>query len=100
MSAHTRRGFAGDTVTPMRPTTPPGMPVVRVSSVHVSPPSTDLNSPLPGPPLDIPHSTRYASHSAAYITFGSVGSMATSMAPVLSSRYRTRFHDLPPSVLL
>ena len=39
-------------------------------SVHVSPPSVDLNSPLPGPPLDIVYSRRNASHSAANMIFG------------------------------
>jgi hypothetical protein len=34
------------------------MPGLRVSSVHVSPPSVVLNSPLPGPPLDIWYDTR------------------------------------------
>ena len=54
-------------------------------SVHVSPPSVDLNRPLPGPPLDICHSLRYASHSAAYMTFGLCGSIEMSTAPVLAS---------------
>jgi hypothetical protein len=54
-----------DTSMPMRPTTPDGRPGLRVSSVQVSPPSVDLYRPLPGPPLDICHETRYASHSAA-----------------------------------
>ena len=59
---------------------------LRVISFHVSPPSVDLNRPLPGPPLDIWYSTRYASHSAANITFGFLRSIAMSTAPVLSSR--------------
>ena len=49
----------------MRPTTPAGKPGLRVISVQVSPPSVDLYMPLPGPPLDIWYSMRYASHSAA-----------------------------------
>ena len=49
----------------MRPTTPDGKPALRVISVQVSPPSVDLYMPLPGPPLDIWYSMRYASHSAA-----------------------------------
>src|SRR5919205_4088737 len=97
-SAYTRRGLAPDTATPMRPTTPVGIPGLRVISVHVSPPSVLLNTPLPGPPLDIWYSLRYASHSDAYITCGFVRSMLTSIAPVLSSRYSTRRHVLPPSV--
>ena len=31
---------------------------LRVISFHVSPPSVDLNNPLPGPPLDIVYSVR------------------------------------------
>src|SRR6476469_1036405 len=91
---------APETATPMRPTTPEGMPGLRVISVHVSPPSVDLNRPLPGPPLDIWYSTRYASHRAAKITFGFFRSRARSTAPVLLSRNRVFFHVLPPSALL
>ena len=86
--------------TPILPSMPCGRPGLRVISVHVSPPSVDLNRPLPGPPLDIWYSTRYASHIAANITFGFVRSIATSTAPVLSSRNSTFFQVLPPSVVL
>ena len=56
---------------PILPTSPcAGSPGLRVISFHVSPPSVDLKKPLPGPPLDIWYSTRYASQSAAYITSG------------------------------
>src|SRR5215471_8016123 len=88
-SAYTRLGSAPETETPMRPTTPLGIPGLRVISCHVSPPSVDLNSPDPGPPDDIWYSMRYASHIAAYSTFGFVRSTEMSIAPVLSSRYRT-----------
>src|ERR671932_2212011 len=71
-SAYTRRALAPETATPMRPTTPVGRPGLRVISVHVSPPSVLLNNPLPGPPLDIWYSLRYASQSDAYITWGFV----------------------------
>src|SRR5213076_2556067 len=87
-----------ETLTPIRPTIPEGKPLFRVISVQVSPPSVDLNRPLPGPPLDICHDTRYASHSAAYITFGLRRSMARSIAAVLLSRKRTFFQVFPPSV--
>ena len=33
-------------------------PVFFVISVHVVPPSVDLNKPLPGPPLSIDHGVR------------------------------------------
>src|ERR1017187_3912994 len=54
--------------------------------------------PLPGPPLDIFHSLRYASQSAAYITFGLVWSISTSMPPDSGPLYRTLRQLLPPSV--
>src|SRR5690242_1282061 len=98
-SAYTRLP-SGPAATPMRPTTPDGIPGLRVISVHVSPPSVLLNRPLPGPPLDMWYSLRYASHSAAYITCGFVLSIVMSIAPLLSSRYSTRRHVLPPSELL
>src|SRR5262245_64890426 len=78
--AYTRFGSAPDTEMPMRPMAPRGIPGLCVISVQFSPPSVDLNSPLPGPPLDIVYSLRYASHIAAYITFGFVRSLVMSMA--------------------
>ena len=85
---------------PILPIMPAGRPGLRVISVQVSPPSVDLKKPLPGPPLDIWYSMRYASHSAAYITLGFLRSIATSTAPVLALRNSTFFQVLPPSVLL
>ena len=41
------------------------MPGLRVISVQVAPPSTDLNMPLPGPPEDMVYSLRKACQSAA-----------------------------------
>src|SRR6185437_552393 len=98
--AYTRLGSAGDTDTPIRPITPVGNPALRVISVQWSPPSVVLKSPLPGPPLDICHDVLYACHSAAYRTSGWFGSMDRSIAPLLSSRYSTFRHVLPPSTLL
>src|SRR5437660_2285689 len=83
---------------PIRPITPAGRPGLRVISVQVSPASVDLKRPLPGPPLDICHDTRYASQRAAYITLGLRRSIARSIAAVLLSRKSTFFHVLPPSV--
>src|SRR5215510_7239312 len=100
MSAYTRFPSAGETATPMRPNTPDGRPDARLISVHVSPPSVDLNNPLPGPPLDIWYSTRYASHRPANITLGLRRSIAMSIPPVLLSRKSTFFQVLPPSVVL
>ena len=58
MTAKTRFGSTGETDTPILPITPFGNPGFRVISVHVSPASVDLKSPLPGPPLDIDHGVR------------------------------------------
>src|SRR5438105_9614853 len=99
-NAYTRLGSAPLTATPMRPINPDGNPGLRVISVHVSPPSVDLKSPDPGPPLDIVYSLRNASHSAAYITSGFARVIAMSIAAVLSSRKSTLRQVLPPSVLL
>ena len=98
--AYTRFEFAPDTDTPIRPTSPAGSPGLRVISVHVSPPSVLLNSPLPAPPLDIWYSLRYASHIAAYITSGLWRSIAMSIAAVRSSRKSTLRQVAPPSLLL
>src|SRR5688572_9553167 len=100
ISAYTRFGSAPETSTPMRPTTPVGRPGRRVISVHDSPPSVDLKSPEPGPPLSILYSFRYACHSAAYRIIGFVRSTEMSIAPVLSSRYSTLRQVRPPSLLL
>src|SRR5450759_836303 len=91
---------APDTATPILPSRPVGSPGLWVISVQCSPPSIDLNKPLPGPPLDIEYSTRKASQSAANMTFGLCGSIAMSTAPVLLSRNSTLRQVLPPSVLL
>src|SRR3954463_11379074 len=72
ISVYTRFGSAALTATPILPSIPAGRPALRVISVQCSPPSVDLYRPLPGPPLDIVHSLRYASHNAAYITSGFV----------------------------
>src|SRR5580765_8124994 len=89
---------APDTATPILPSTPFGNPGLRVISIQCSPPSVDLNNPLPGPPLDIWYSTRYASQSAANITLGFRRSIATSMPPDFASLNSTFFQLLPPSV--
>src|ERR1700726_3458418 len=64
-SAQTRSGLTGDTVTPMRPSTPIGSPSAWEMSVHVSPPSVVFQSPLPGPPLSRRHGLRLTCHNAA-----------------------------------
>src|SRR5687767_12855109 len=81
ISAYTRVPSAPDTLTPALPQRPDGSPGFFVISVHVLPPSVDLNSPLPGPPLDMPHGKRCDSHSVANSTAGLLGSSTTSAAP-------------------
>src|SRR5260370_1359102 len=61
-------------------------------------PTVDLNRALPAPPLDIEYGVRKASHSEAYSTLESCGSIARSTAPDLSSRCNTRLQDFPPSL--
>src|SRR4051812_35896451 len=87
----------GETLTPMRPTATLGMPSLFVSSVQVSPPSMLFHSPLFPPPALNPHGKRWNLHIAAYRILALVGSMARSMAPVLSSTKSTFCHVLPPS---
>ena len=100
-STHTRWGAAGDRATPILPTNPScGRPGFRVISVQFSPKSTLWNKPLPGPPDDMPHDLRHASHREAYITAGLLGSMVRSTAPERSSRYNTLRQVIPPLVLL
>src|ERR1041385_1467053 len=101
MIVYTRFGSAAETDTPILPSSPDeGSPGFLVISLQCSPPSVDLNNPDPGPPLDIDHSLRNASQSAAYITSGLVRSIEMSTPPVLSSRYKTLRQVFPPSVVL
>src|ERR1051326_2016378 len=48
--AQTRSGRAGETATPILPSTPRGKPGQRVTSTHESPPSVDFQRPDSGPP--------------------------------------------------
>ena len=96
MSASTLPG-RGEAATAMRPITPSGRPGFPVSSVHVSPPSSLLNMPVPGPPLWLHQKLRRTSHIDAYSTRGLVRSMDRSIAPARSDRYSTRSHVSPPS---
>src|SRR5262249_21211698 len=66
---------------------------------HVSPPSRETNSPLPGPPLVSSHGLRRACHIPAKRIRGLFGSKQTSDAPVSRSLPRTRCHVLPPLVV-
>src|SRR6476646_7906925 len=95
-----REGSAPDTETPTLPQIGFGRPGFFVISVQCSPPSVDLNRPLPGPPLDSECGVRETSQRPASSTSGLFGSIDTSTAPVLSSRNIILRHVLPPSTVL
>src|SRR5688500_4121295 len=98
MIAYPRLLSAPDTDTPSLPQRPVGSPGFLVISIHESPPSVDLKRPLPGPPLDMLHGVRCASHRAAKMTFGFFGSIERSTPPVFSSLNSVRRQVLPPSL--
>ena len=70
-----------------------------VISVHESPPSVLLNSPEPLPPDTSIHGLRCICQKPAYSTFGLLGSIARSAAPVESSRKSTFVQFFPPSLV-
>ena len=94
-----RRGFAGDTATPIFPISAFGIPGLLVSSVQVSPASVDFHNPLRPPPASMPHGERWNFHIAAYMIRGLVGSMERSVAPVESLMNKIFFQVLPPSMV-
>src|SRR6184192_2141438 len=94
-----RAGFAGETASPMLPSSPAGRPVLCVSSVQCSPPSEDLKTPPPAPPETSCHGLRCACQKAAYSTAEFDGSSTRSEIPVESLRNSTLRHVLPPSVV-
>ena len=98
-SAQTRSWSRGETARPIFPMIPLGRPLLRVISVQLSPPSVDLKTPLPAPPDTSSQGRRTACQSPAYRIRGLTGSSARSIAPVLSFRYRTLSHVLPPSLV-
>jgi hypothetical protein len=66
MIAQRRLGFAALTVMPMLPMSPCwGSPLLRVISVHLSPPSVLLKIPDPAPPETSCHGLRPACQKAA-----------------------------------
>ena len=83
-TAHSRFGLLGETAIPILPTNSSfGSP--PASCFHVSPPSIDLYSPLPGiyEGAYTDHGGRRVAHSDAYSTRGFFGSIARSIAPTL-----------------
>src|SRR5207253_918907 len=63
--AYTRPDFAADAEMPILPSSPFGRPLLRLISVHVSPPSFERKMPLPGPPETSSHGRRIASQNDA-----------------------------------
>src|SRR5262245_36265547 len=77
---------------------PPAAPAA--SSVQCSPPSVDLNRPLPGPPDRNVHAWRRKSHMAAKTVDGSCALEASIAQPVdWFAPASTLFHVVPPSVV-
>ncbi len=96
MIAYTTLGSTGETASPIRPMSTVGSPpLIRR---QVLPPSELLWIPEPGPPSIRVHTRRDRWYDAAYMTFGSRGSSATSVTPVQSSMARIRSQVLPPSL--
>src|SRR6266404_3020079 len=95
-TAHTRFGFAPETVTPIRPKTASGRPCALIS-FQVVPPSAERYRPLPGPPLSMLQGVRRACQRAANKILELLGSKVMSIAPVLTSLYRTFSQVFPPS---
>lgn len=65
MSAQTRPARTGEALIPIRPSGPAGRPGLAVNSVQVSPPSTVLKIPLPGPAVVCRQGKMRASQIAA-----------------------------------
>ena len=81
----------------MWPRTPARSPV---SSVQVSPPSVDLKSPDPSPPLERDHGERVTVHHVAYGVCGLLGCLTSSTGPgggprIRTSQTRRAGRDLP-----
>src|SRR5262245_47002587 len=95
-SANIRFEFDGAMATSILPTGDFGNPFS--SRAHVVPPSRDMYTPLPGPPLNMAHVCMTTSHAPAISTLGSLASIASPEHPVRSSTNSTRCHVLPPSV--
>ena len=68
--------------------------------VHDLPPLVLWYSPLPGPPPTKPHAVRCRSYIAAQRLFGLVGSITSSVPPVLSVTNSVLVQFFPPSVVM
>src|SRR3954453_8729322 len=79
------------------PSVPFGIPLLRDTSFHVSPPSVDFHSAEPSPPLSKKYAPRLKRHVDAYRMRGFDGSMFRSTAPESRLTKRIRSQFLPPS---
>src|SRR5690242_12999463 len=70
------------------------------SLFQVLPPSCERQMPPSVLPLTCVHGLRCSVHMPAYSTFGLDGSIAMSLAPVVSLTYSTLFQVLPASVVM
>src|SRR5437667_2715351 len=91
--------FEGEGLTPMIPSVPFGIPLLRDSSFQLSPPSVDFQSAEPSPPLSNEYGERRKRQVDAYRMRGLVGSKVRSTAPASRLTKRMRSHVLPPSLL-
>src|ERR1019366_4962572 len=101
--AYTICVLEGATASAMRPYGFAGRPLLfaSVSSVQCSPPSVDLNRPLPSPPERNVQPWRRKSHIDANSVFGSSGLMLSMPQPVDPFLPASTFvQDLPPSIVL
>jgi hypothetical protein len=94
-------GLARWIARPILPVGPSGSPFV--SFCHVRPASVDLKMPPFGPPLRNLFGYRRRSQNVTYSTFGFLGSIRSSLAPVRASSGRpfvSLVHVVPPSLVL
>ena len=98
MIAYTRLGFDRANAIVTFPIVWVGSPL-PLSFFQVSPPSLDVNRPLPGPPLSRPQVFISSCHMPAKAMRGLLGSSTTSEQPVFLSTKRTLSHVLPPSAV-
>src|SRR3954449_2127514 len=99
MSAYTRFDFPGAIATSILPSGDLGIPWPSTRD-HLPPPSCVTNTPLPGPPLNIPQLCMTTSHVPAISVLGSAGSIVRPEQPLFGSTNKDLAHVFPPSVVL
>ncbi len=99
MRAYNLSGEAGVIASAILPTSFLGNPL-SLSLFHDNPPSIDLKTPLPGPPLTLIHVLSFNCQAPANKILELLGSITISDIPVLSSIYKVCFHVTPPLSLI